>query len=101
MIDVPCEGCTACCRGLVVLLQPDEVALFSLNVPTYGPTDPTVIKGYALAHKPSGECAYLGPVGCTVHDHKPSVCAKFDCANLPNEGGSQRLRDARAARMSR
>ncbi len=33
----------------------------------------------ALAHKPNGDCIYLGPQGCTIHTWWPSLCRIFDC----------------------
>lgn len=74
---VPCQGCTACCRGEMVVLFPedgDDPARFEhTEVPSeYGPI--LVVK-----HKENGDCVYLGPQGCTVHDNAPVVCRKFDC----------------------
>lgn len=35
-----------------------------------------------LAHKPNGECFYLGPSGCTIHDRAPTQCRTMDCRNI-------------------
>lgn len=35
-----------------------------------------------LAHKPNGECVYLQEVGCSIHDHAPSLCRLADCRSL-------------------
>ena len=42
--------------------------------------DPTRNRpGKALAHKPNGDCVYLGARGCTIHSWRPSLCRAFDC----------------------
>lgn len=42
--------------------------------------DPTRNRpGKALAHKPNGDCVYLGTRGCTIHSWRPSLCRAFDC----------------------
>lgn len=68
---VPCNGCTACCKGDVVWMQPGD--------------DPTLYKlrawngRLALDVKPNGDCVYLGPKGCTIQQTKPLRCKEFDC----------------------
>ncbi len=32
-----------------------------------------------LAHKPNGDCWYLGDGACTIHDEAPLACKRFDC----------------------
>jgi len=70
--DVPCNGCTACCRGERVILA------HGIDDPSkywWVPSD----LGMVLAHKPNGECVYLTASGCTIHDHAPYACQQFDC----------------------
>jgi len=33
----------------------------------------------SVAHKPNGECLYLGPCGCTRYADRPEICRIFDC----------------------
>ncbi len=35
-----------------------------------------------LAHKPNGECIYLEPGGCSIHDRAPSLCRSADCRSI-------------------
>lgn len=35
--------------------------------------------GLAIAHKPNGDCIYLGDEGCSIHDTAPLICQEFDC----------------------
>jgi len=34
---------------------------------------------YILKHKENGDCFYLGPEGCTIHERAPAICREFDC----------------------
>lgn len=44
---------------------------------------------YLLATTPEGACVYLGESGCTIYDHRPTLCRSFDCRKhyliLPRE----------------
>ena len=74
-VKVPCNGCTACCRGR--LLRPLE------------PKKGDVVAEYkhllaggkvpVLAWSESGDCIYLGPGGCTIYKRRPSLCRGYDC----------------------
>jgi len=77
MFDVPCNGCTRCCHNDAVRILPHE--------------DPakwhTVPHDYAagarmLAHKPNGDCVYLGATGCTIQHDKPQQCYEMDCRDI-------------------
>jgi Fe-S-cluster containining protein len=79
---VPCNGCRACCINDLILLDPehgDDPAQYE----TQDVVNPiTGQKGLALTHKPNGECTYLGPDGCTIHERAPAICRKFDCRKM-------------------
>lgn len=66
-----CEGCIACCIKDSVSLMPDE--------------DPaqyrtTIIGGtHYLERNAEGNCVYLTPTGCSIHDRRPFVCRRYDC----------------------
>ena len=73
-VIVPCNGCTACCRGRAIR-------------PLY-PERGDVVEDYehqrvdgilALAWSEDGDCIYVGPEGCTIHDHRPALCRGYDC----------------------
>lgn len=74
---VPCGSCRLCCRNNLILLFPDD----GDDVASYEHDIVTLPKGTGavLKHKPNGDCIYLGPDGCTIHDRAPVVCAVFDC----------------------
>lgn len=75
---VPCNGCTACCRGEMILLMPgDDQSRYWTQI-VVNPI--TGQPGLAVAKKPDrNECIYLGEGGCTIHDRAPAVCRAFDC----------------------
>ena len=73
MSDVPCNGCTACCRHQIVLLSDKDEP----NIAAY---DYRRVGGHrALNNKPNGDCAHLGPDGCTIYEKRPFVCRTYDC----------------------
>ena len=75
--DVPCGSCRLCCRSDVIMLLPeegDDVASYKhhyIGLP--GGQAAVLDKG------PDGNCVYLGPDGCTIHDRAPVICQVFDC----------------------
>jgi uncharacterized protein len=79
--DVPCNGCTACCRsGEMVILQSecgDVVSRYQTQVMYHGAIPIVVLK-----RKSDGSCVYLGENGCTIHDWAPAQCKAFDCREL-------------------
>jgi len=76
---VPCGACSFCCRKEWVLLSPEAGDVVELYE-TEAVFDPSRKRpGKALAHKPNGDCFYLGPGGCTIHSWRPSLCRSFDC----------------------
>jgi hypothetical protein len=77
--SVPCGSCQFCCRKEWVLLSPEAGDVIELYE-TETVFDPVRSRpGKALAHKPNGDCVYLGPRGCTIHARRPSLCRIFDC----------------------
>lgn len=74
--DVPCAGCTACCRGEAVCLQPGEDAS---QYETEEIDHPLVGRVTVLKRKPDGSCCYLSGEGCTIYDRRPALCRAFDC----------------------
>lgn len=77
--DVPCNGCTACCKRDLLFLHPelgDKPETYEYEH-VYNPVYKR--EGLALKHKPNGDCVYLGPDGCTIHERAPAICREFDC----------------------
>lgn len=77
--EVPCNGCTACCRGDLIILHPehgDQPADYLTEEVTNPLTGKSAI---ALRKAGNGNCIYLGDAGCTIHDRAPKICRTFDC----------------------
>jgi len=74
---VPCNGCTRCCKGDAIRILRHEDASQWHTEP-----HPWVKDALMLAHKPNGDCLYLGPEGCTIQAHKPQQCREMDCRRL-------------------
>lgn len=91
-VAVPCNGCTACCRGRAIR-------------PLY-PERGDVVESYArqgidgvlaLAWSEGGDCVYVGSEGCTIHARRPVLCRGYDCrVAYLNLTRRQRRADARA-----
>jgi uncharacterized protein len=79
--DVPCDGCTACCRASqFVHIGPDEVDTLAhvpveLLFPAPGWPEGHVLMGYDEA----GRCPMLVGDRCSVYDHRPRTCRTYDC----------------------
>lgn len=81
MADVPCNGCTQCCRYGLIFLDPDRDDVASYETMTG--IDPRTGRDQPmLKHKPDGSCVYLGDGGCTIHARAPAVCREFDCRSF-------------------
>lgn len=91
---VPCNGCTRCCHGDAVRLLPHEDASRWQTEP-----HPYMPGALMLAHKPNGDCVYLGDSGCTHHEDKPQKCHEMDCRSIAKAmtGTQARKLDARGA----
>jgi Fe-S-cluster containining protein len=75
---VPCGKCKLCCQNhSAVLILPshgDDPASYStMTLPG--------VDGLFLTFKKNGDCSYLGPDGCTIHDRAPFICRTYDCRN--------------------
>lgn len=86
---VPCNGCRVCCQNELLFLHPEmgDRAEDYDTVPAVNPI--TGRRGLALRSKPNGECIYLGPGGCTIHDRAPAICKEFDCRRLLRKLGGR------------
>lgn len=84
--DVPCGGCTACCKQDIVRLGPgDNLMAYRWHMEFGFPV---------LDRAPNGDCVYLDANGCTIHGAAPEICKRMDCRVLyqltPPERRAQR-----------
>jgi hypothetical protein len=74
--QVPCGGCTACCRDpkLILTLTPDEAKRLRSH------SDPHDRGEYAIDRDPdTGTCVYLIDDRCSIYTERPKACRKYDC----------------------
>ncbi|MFO1432290.1 MAG: YkgJ family cysteine cluster protein [Candidatus Competibacteraceae bacterium] len=71
--NVPCAGCTACCRRYNVELGPDE-AVEGLEFTT----DPATGR-MTLERRSDGSCVHLVEGKCAVYPIRPRACRVYDC----------------------
>lgn len=78
--DVPCDGCTACCRSAqFILVTPDDTAALAhipaaLLVPAPG------LPGHrVLGYDERGHCPMLIDDRCSIYEHRPTACRTYDC----------------------
>lgn len=66
-----CNGCTVCCQGDTIYLQPgDDPAQYKTKL----------VNGQrVLAKRKDGNCVYLTKRGCSIHNRQPQECRRFDC----------------------
>ncbi|HGX3708931.1 TPA: YkgJ family cysteine cluster protein [Escherichia coli] len=97
---LPCNGCTACCRGDAISIHPElgDVADDYETVPHYIPQ--MAEKGVRmLAHKPDKTCVYLTETGCSIHGRAPALCREFDCRKMAKKLGYTKARKLAARGM--
>jgi Fe-S-cluster containining protein len=86
--DVPCNGCTACCRSSqFVHIEPDEVDTLAhipveLRFPAPGRPQGHVVLGY----DERGHCPMLDDDRCSIYAHRPRACRTYDCRVFPAAG---------------
>ena len=79
--DVPCDGCTACCRsGQFVHVAPDEAdTLAHIPAELLFPA-PGLPRGHRLmGYDERGHCPMLVDDACSIYDHRPRTCRSYDC----------------------
>ncbi|MEA2687341.1 MAG: uncharacterized protein QOE93_2536 [Actinomycetota bacterium] len=86
--DVPCDGCTACCRSSqFVHIGPEErdtLAHIPENLLFPAPRSP---KGHVLmGYDEHGRCPMLIDDRCSIYEHRPRTCRTYDCRVFPAAG---------------
>jgi hypothetical protein len=80
-MDVPCDGCTACCSSSqFVHVAPDEADVLA-NIPSglLFPA-PGMPRGHVvLGYDEHGRCPMLIDGRCSIYEHRPRTCRTYDC----------------------
>jgi hypothetical protein len=79
--DVPCGGCTACCRSsMFIHIKPEETQTIrriprALLFPAPGRPTGHVLMGY----NDKGHCPMLVDDKCSIYEYRPQTCRSYDC----------------------
>jgi len=87
-VDVPCDGCTACCTSSqFVVIAPDETDAIAHIPPALLFPAPRRPKGYlVMGYDDRGHCPMLVDGGCSIYEHRPQTCRTYDCRVFPASG---------------
>jgi len=79
--DVPCAGCTACCRSSqFVHIGPDETDALAHIPPALLFPAPRMPKGHVvMGYDERGHCPMLVDDRCSIYEHRPRTCRTYDC----------------------
>jgi Fe-S-cluster containining protein len=79
--DVPCAGCTACCRSFqFVHIDPDETETLARIPPELLAPAPRSSAGQlVLGYDERGHCPMLVDDRCSIYQHRPRTCRAYDC----------------------
>jgi hypothetical protein len=86
--DVPCDGCTACCRSSqFVHIAPDETeTLAHIPRPLLFPAPRLPRGNVLLGYDENGHCPMLVDDRCSIYEHRPRACRTYDCRVLAAAG---------------
>ncbi len=79
--DVPCNGCTACCRSAqFVHIEPDErETLARIPAELLFPAPLRPPGHMVLGYDDRGHCPMLVDDRCSIYEHRPRTCRMYDC----------------------
>lgn len=78
---VPCGGCKACCESFqFVHVEPDENETRA-HIPAgfLFPAPGRPVGHMVMGYDESGRCPMLRADGCSIYEHRPRACRRYDC----------------------
>lgn len=83
--DVPCDGCTACCRSSQFIhIAPDETETLAQIPSTLLFPAPRLPAGHMLlGYDGDGCCPMLVGDQCSIYQYRPRTCRNYDCRVFP------------------
>ena len=80
-IDVPCGKCNACCKSSYFIhIRPEETRTLKHIPRKILFSAPGLPKGNVLmGYDENGHCPMLINEKCSIYDHRPLTCRKYDC----------------------
>ncbi len=87
-IDVPCEGCVACCQSSYFIhIRPVETKTLAHIPKKLLCAAPGLPKGHMLlGHFENGDCPMLHDKKCGIYECRPRTCRFYDCRIFPATG---------------
>jgi Fe-S-cluster containining protein len=79
--EVPCRGCTACCRSSQFIhIGPDEIDTLARIPSALLSAAPRLPAGtMVLGYDDRGHCPMLIDDQCSIYEHRPRACRAYDC----------------------
>jgi hypothetical protein len=80
--NVPCNGCTACCRDPNLFVDVTDEEAKRLKVHQDTNMDQREYKNgvaWVLDRNEKGECVYLIDNRCSIYSERPKSCRQYDC----------------------
>lgn len=79
--EVPCNGCTACCRAAqFVAIEPDETeTLARIPAELLFPAPLRPAGHVVLGYDERGHCPMLVDDRCSIYEDRPRACRMYDC----------------------
>jgi uncharacterized protein len=98
--DVPCDGCTACCRASQFIhVGPDEVdARSHIPAELLFPAPGLPPGHHVMGYDEQGHCPMLVEDRCSIYDHRPRTCRTYDCRVFAATGLDGQLAEDPASR---
>lgn len=86
--DVPCNGCTACCRSFQFIhIEADEAdTLAHIPAELVFPAPRMPIGNVLMGYDEKGRCPMLIDDKCSIYEHRPRTCRTYDCRIFPASG---------------
>lgn len=83
--EVPCDGCTACCRSSqFVHIEPDETdTLARIPEELLFPASRLPAGNKLMGYDEHGRCPMLVDDRCSIYEHRPRACRTYDCRVFP------------------
>ena len=87
-MDVPCGGCSACCRSSYFIhIRPEETEALARIPEKLLFAAPGLPAGHrVLGYDKEGRCPLLTGDRCSIYAHRPLTCRNYDCRIFPAAG---------------
>lgn len=85
--DVPCGECNACCRSSYFIhIEADETDALD-RIPDALLFDAPGMPGHrVMGYNEQGHCPMLIDDRCSIYEHRPRTCRRYDCRVFPAVG---------------